>query len=376
MRTRVTLVDRSCSAPSRWGVLALAIALMLPEAAHAAQCSPAPSSAQVTPAVRTLVDGINARGLERFARTHRSEARNEWSGSPVLDWYFDTIESGSALATRPVGTRAFLTGLSRAGIDLSGRMWADPAESKYSTADATGLARHFCVPTTWGKLAATPRAFQRWREVHVPKLRYLLEIDGDLSILFVAGITSALPHIPKQYVQKLPFYSRGGVRCARIEGRTAKTALYLFWGKRDALASFRKTLDLQRWKSVRKEFHPTLIALSNVRYERAYDFSRRAPGGMFFGATAMPQEPHENGIAGSGFLQIGPRNAMFSVGEGVAGTLKPNCFPMKPKWIFCPRMDWITYALPSGKHRLSAVVPMIYIVVDPRTGAILFIGAT
>ncbi len=359
----------------RRGVCALAIALALPVAARAA-CTPAPSSAPVTPAVRALVDGIDARGLERFARMHPTESRSAWSGSPVLDWYFNSIESGRALLARPAGTRALLADLSRAGVDLSGRIWADPAESKYSAADATALARNYCVPTGWEKLAASGRAFQRWREAHVPQLRDLLDINERPSMLFVAGVKSALPRIPAHYVEKLPFYSRGGVRGARIEGRMAKTALYLFWGKRDALKSFRKSLDLQRWKSVRDAFNPTSISLSNVVYGRSYSFSRQVPDEMFLGFTALPQAPHQHGIAGSSFLQIGSRNAMAEVGEGVAGTLKPNCFPMKPKELICPRMDWATYdVLPDKKFRFSAVVPMIYVVVEPRTGAILFIGS-
>lgn len=376
MDTMGALVRRSGMEACRRGVCALAIALLLPAAARAARCSPAPSSARVTPAVRALVDGIDARGFERFSRAGASRARDERSGSPVLDWYFDMIESGRALLARPAGTRALLADLSRAGVDLSGRIWADPAESKFSAADATALARNYCVPTQWEKLATNGSPFQPWKAAHVPQLQYLIETDDTPSIIFVAGMNSALPRIPTTFVEKLPYYSRGGVRGARIEGRTAKTALYLFWGKRDALKSFRKSLDLQRWKSVRDAFKPTSIALSNVAYGRSYSFSRHVPGEMFLEFTALPQFPHQHGIAGSGFLHIGSRNAVVEVGEGIAGTLKPNCFPMKPKELMCPGVDWITYnVLPDKKFRFSAVVPMIYIVVEPRTGAILFIGS-
>jgi|GEM_PF-4966350 len=377
METMGTLVKRSGLGACRRGAFVLAIALAMPAAARAAVCAPSPAIARVTPAVRALVDGINARGLERFARTHPTDSGSAWDGSPVLDWYFDTIESGRALLARPVGTRAFLAGLSRARIDLSGRIWADPAESKYSAADATLLARNYCVPTQWEKLATNRSPFQPWKAAHVPQLQYLIEIDDTPSIIFVAGMKSALPRIPTTFVEKLPYYSRGGVRGARIEGRTAKTALYLFWGKRDALKSFRKSLDLQRWKSVRDAFRATSISLSNVAYGRSYSFSRQAPGGMFLGSTAMPQDPYQQGIAGSGFLHLGSRNAVVEVGEGVAGTAKPNCLLMKPKGVICPGVDWENYnVLPAKQFRFSAVVPMIYIVVEPRTGAILFIGAT
>ena len=358
-----------------WGMFVFATALLLPVSVRAA-CHPARSSARSTLAVRSLVDRINARGLRYFARSHQRDARNEWSGSPVLDWYFDAIESGSALAARPVGAQAFIVGLSRAGVDVSGKIWAVPARNTYSAAVATELARNFCVRTTWEKLAATGRRFQRWRKAHVPQISYFLEIDGTPSVVLLASIKSGIPRIPAQFVGKLPFYASGGVRGARVDGRAAKTVLYLFWGNRDALTSFRETLDLARWKSIRKAFHPTIVSLSNVAYRRLYAFSREAPSSVFLGATAMPQYPFQRGVAGSGLIQLGSRGAMVEVGEGVVGTLTISCIPMKPKGRICPGVDWITYnTLPAKKYRFSAVVPMLYVIVERQTGAILLLGA-
>ena len=301
MRAIDTPAGGGSSTPSALGVLVLVIALFMPVSVRAA-CTPAHSSARLTSTVRSLVDRLNASGLRRFARSGRSGARDEWSGSPVLDWYFDTIESGRALADRPEGGRKFLAALNFAGINLSGEMWVNPVGSRYSAADAIVLARNYCVRTRWEQ--------------------------------------------------------------------------FVFWGDRDALIRFRQALDLDRWKEILKDFHPTWVFLSNVAYEHSYEFSRPAPGGAFFGATAMPQEPYQQGVAGSLYAQLGSHNAIVEVGEGIAGTLKPNCIPMKPKGRICPGVDWEYYnILPDKKHRFSAVVPMLYVVVDPRTGAILLLGA-
>ena len=361
--------------PSALGMLVLVTALVMPVSVRAA-CSPTHSSARLTSTVRSLVDRMNARGLRHLARSGNSGARGNWSGSPVLDWYFDTIESGRALADQPDGARNFLAALNFAGINLSGEMWAEPVGSKYSAADATVLARNYCVRTRWEKLAANRRISLQWGKTHVPQLPYLLEIDGKPGILFIAGLTAVLPRIPTQFLGKLPFYARDGVRGARVDDGTTKTLLYLFWGHRDPLIRFRQALDLDRWKEILKDFHPTWVFLSNVAYEHSYEFSRLAPGGAFFGATAMPQYPYQQGVAGSGYTQLGAHNAMVEVGEGIAGTLKLNCIPMKPKGRICPGVDWITYnTLPAKKYRFSAVVPMLYVVVERQTGAILLMGA-
>ena len=238
MRATDAFAGGGGSTPGALGMLVLVTALVMPVSVRAA-FSPAHASARLTSTVRSLVDRMNARGLRHFARSGSAGARGNWSGSPVLDWYFDTIESGRALADRPDGAQNFLAALNFAGINLSGEMWANPVGSKYSAADAIVLARNYCVRTRWEQ--------------------------------------------------------------------------FVFWGDRNALIRFRQALDLDHWKEILKDFHPTWVYLSNVAYEHAYEFSRPAPGGTFFGATAMPQDPYQRGVAGSGYTQLGSHNAMIVV---------------------------------------------------------------
>ena len=358
--------------------IAWAITMSIPAIACAQPCRVAQANSRVSPRLRSLVDRIDDRGLRRFAGRGAYRHNAGWSSSPLFDWYFDTIASGKALVARPDGTQRFLASLAHADVDLSALVWANPRASGYSTIDARRLAQNFCVRTVWSKSGDGERTIERWQKLHAPKLTFILENIGKRGIVFVAGMSDALALTHSSYNGKMPFYSSNGVRGTYILSSHASSIFYLFWGDRRALLTFRKSLDLMRWDAIRKEFHPTFVKLSNVSYRHAFSFSRKAPDGLFWGTSATPQFPYQEGISGSGFVKIGSRDPILNVAEGVAGyssRRRLRCPRSGRGQLICPGVNWEPYSLPTGKQRFSGVAPMIYVVVEPRTGAILFLGS-
>lgn len=359
-------------------LLVCAVAFALPAMTDAQPCHTDRTTTHVAPAVQSLVARINARGLQHFARAENAVSSQEWSGSPAVDWYFNAIESGRGLTARFVGARRLIDDLTASGTDLSTLLWVNPRKSAFSAADAAILARRFCVRTIWSNSENSDRALAQWEKRHVPDLRYIMDPTDGSGAMELVGMRGGLPLRRSEYNNTLPFYFHDGVAGTSIGSSRAGTMLYLFWGSEKSLRAFQVSLDLSRWEHIRNAFQRHDLSLTNVRYQHGYEYSRRAAGKVLLGASATPEDPFQNGISGSGFLRFGSPNALFEVAEGVAARADDwdlHCLPLRSGERICPRMDWESYPLPSGKYHFSAAAPMLYAVVDRRTGVILLLGS-
>lgn len=359
-------------------------------------------------AVSALVDKINGVGLtEGIARV------SPWptsDGSPFVAWYARFLVALGTDTPPPSDeqrTAATLVASVRSmhGSETSASVWTNSVGTSYTTADAKRV-RDLCVTSvkaTWPMGPDAPAAVE-------PLMREWLTHKSQASGTALedpAGFVSDLSRSATTATKRsnhpfnalialflkvrfdrvaaawpkwtsLPYYDDGSVHGIRLRSSASALSFYLFTAKSDDLLAFGRTFAPvvqgeadphgadERWKSVKNQFKPSLIALAPLEWRllgrRLFvpSLDSRSRVLVSFGTTVSTVYNPFTALQQSDLLIQGD-HLMFATVAGVEGSDAPKAMTLD----IWPRETDPTFGVSS---------PMIYFVVDDRTGVILADG--
>ena len=379
----------------------LALACIAPAGAST-DCSPLASpNADDMRRIERIVRDMNREGLRDFDQRRLSEYLGDAAVSPLAEWYTRVlIATGAAGKPTPQtmsAARALKRTLSgRRGLELSNAVFVDDVVTTFGANDAQTIEQQLCTASVtrhWDP-SADPSVLQGpagsatpidplivdWARSRVPALsvfqgvestsKALALIEGPIYIDHPFNALTALAGkadfdlAPYNRAQNLPYFSDGQIVGVRLDSGDGSLSLYAFTGSNDAIAALHQNLDLARWTHLSQQFVPKMIFLGGVdlNLETSNGFDPRT--NLVYG-TQLYTPGLSNDIARETVaLRIDRAGASLAILNGVAGRTPIH-------QLMHVSSDQFLTARPI----VSLSAPMLYIVVDRPTGAILLVGA-
>jgi hypothetical protein len=291
---------------------------------------------------------VNRDGFAAFAAFGRDET--DVVTSPLLTWYVHRFLS---LRSRDASARAFVTLLRRSGVAIDATVHAARGRSGYTDAVASYERDDLGVDTKWD-LGSSPRDFAWTFEADISTHDdFLVKSSADLDLSFL----------------RAPFSARDGIRAVRLDAANRSRSLFVFFGTQAALTDLRKRMSPELWQTVSTRFATSELVISNFVVRRRSGTRVPVEVTEGFGSFAAPMTPRDGSalVALAASLDEASMSAHAAL-QGYATDYGPSDF--RPVDV-PPSVHYV--AVPP-ERRLSAIVPMLYVLEDTRTGAIILLG--
>jgi hypothetical protein len=296
----------------------------------------------------SLVETMNRDGFAEFA-SFGADVPNLMV-SPVLTWYvhrFLTLSSHDAQAA------AFIDQLRRSGVAIDTTVHAARDRSGYTDRISSLEREDLGVKTLWDQ----PQGADDYAWTFNTEIRFRDDL-GDKR-----PVDSDGPYV------RAPFYARDGIRAVRLGAADGSRTLFVFWSTRAALADLRKRMSPDVWQSISKGFIESALSISNLALYRRSTIPIRVRSDEGFGSFAIPPVPRPNGVAAlSMTASLGQVGGRFkAAAQGYPSVYAPGTFRAETT-------ESIQYVPIPPERTVSAIVPMMYVIQDVRSGAILLLG--
>jgi hypothetical protein len=266
--------------------------------------------------------------------------------SPLLSWYLHRVLSLQGTDARE---RHVLDELGRRGVAITATMRAQWGATHYTDALASLKRAELGLKTVW---SVTPSDAQfAW--------------VADVAIRLEAELVTKTSSVDGDDVIRAPFFMRDGLRGVRLDAADGARSLYLFWSQSADLDRLRAGLTPAIWQMMSREFTSADLVVSNLAVTVAGRDPIRFEADEGFGSFQPPRYPRD----GDALIRFAvTRNDVSLAVDARAAGFAIGALPNPPD----PSL--IDYAPIAPEHRISAAVPLLYVLQDTATGAILLLG--
>jgi hypothetical protein len=301
--------------------------------------------------VTSTVEEMNRPGFAEFAAI-KADVKDPMV-SPLLMWY---VHRFLALKSHDEQARALVGQLRRSGVAIDATMQAVRGRSAYTDTVASYESEDLAAKTVWYEPKVDYEAWELKVEIHIhDTLGDYFDTDPDTSRV------------------RAPFYARDGIRAVRLDIAHGSRMLFLFWATPSVLTDLRARMSPSLWKSMSSGFTESEIMIANFGLRGWSDVPVPISAEDGFGVV---REPQRYAAADAWTrMSVSRSEATAHLTSTVKGfpTVFPPGYPYRPG----AAVDSIHYCcfIPED-HRLAAnePVPLIYVVQDTQTGAILLMG--
>lgn len=303
-------------------------------------------------ATAPVVAEMNRNGFAQFASIPTDDTHPVVS--PFLMWYtqrFLTLKSPDARA------RALVEQLHRNGIAIETTVHAVRGRSAYSDSLARTMDDDLAVKTVWDEPG--PLRDSAWQI--------------DVRILVRDALDDYFSTDPERTRLSAPFTVRDGVRAVRLNAAGGARALYLFWATPSRLTELRAQMSPDVWQRLSSGFAESDVSIADFGLHGFFGVFVPVSGRDGFGFAHEPQRYAENTAWAK--IAVSRSEVTAELTSHVQGfrTVYPPDYPVRPGTT-ADHVDYCCFL--DADHRLVAneAVPLLYVLQDTRTGAILFIG--
>ncbi|HEY0615449.1 MAG TPA: hypothetical protein VGC96_12435 [Candidatus Elarobacter sp.] len=301
------------------------------------------------PAYATTVETLNRDGFAEFASY--GEDYSTVMVSPAMSWYVHRFLGVRAHDARAA---AMVERLRADGVSISATVHAARGRTSYTDRTAAVERADLGIATQWDQP----------------------EKPGDFAWSFTAAMgfrdelgDGRAADSPESYLQA-PFYARDGIRAVRLDARSGSRTLFVFWATKAVLTDVRRRMSPQTWASMSTGFTQSELNVSQLflHLRNGVPVGIRADEG--FGSYAIAYGPHP-----APAVSIAMDVSLGAVGGRIEATAQgyPSVYaPGEPQPAYTTEI--VTWHRIPPENVVSATVPMMYVVEDARSGAILVLG--
>ncbi|MDB5094985.1 MAG: hypothetical protein JWO85_3086 [Candidatus Eremiobacteraeota bacterium] len=325
----------------------------------------APRAANPSPGVADTVAKLNRDGFAAFGAVGAVVGADEpdVAVSPLLKWYvhrFLTLRSADAAA------RSLVQQLRGSGVVIETTMHVARGESEYTEPVAAHERDDLAAKTLWD-LTSEPSA--PGERGYAWSMEARMRTEDDLASKQFIGFAHLYA----------PYYARDGIRALRLDAVDGSRSLFLFSGTRSVLTDLRGRMSPALWQSLSTGFVQTEILLPDLSLDLHLRDDFPVDANESFGRPVLPTWQFASG----GFLAFDTSASMAKMRVGLSaevsawGRVSQPVKPRDPKGLqtigsIRPHVHLLGPIL--DERRFSIVAPLLYVVQDTRTGAILLMG--
>jgi hypothetical protein len=308
----------------------------------------APVQAAVLPSTTSAtVESINRAGFRDFAGS--VPAGSYLMRSPFLTWY---VHHFLSLHSADREARALIEHLRQSGVTLDATVHAAPGRSDYEDTLASYARADLGITTLWD---LSPKLGDFAWTLDVAMRLHDDLVDGSKDNVYT-------------WFVRAPFYSGDDVRAVRLDATSGARSLFVFWGTEPTLTALRNRLSPNLWRSIRDRFAVQDAVVGNfvLRRQNLITISPSADEG--FGSYRYPMSPRE--ATGTVEFQASLAEVEARLEIDLQGYPIPWPSDLRPP-VTTSEVD---FSYVPSERIVSAIVPMLYILQDSQTGAILLLG--
>jgi hypothetical protein len=302
------------------------------------------------PASRTAptAAAVNREGFAAFAAFDRDAA--DVMVSPLLTWYVHRFLS---LRSQDNQARELIALLFQSGVTIDATVHAARGRSNYTPTVASYERDDLAVKTIWDQ---------------GPELRdFAWTFDVDIrthdDLLDKAAAELDVPFV------RAPFSARDGIRAVRLDAADGSRSLFVFFGTQAALTDLRKRMSPELWQTMNSGFAMTDLKISDFNLRRRSGIAVPVDAKEGFGSFAAPMKPRDGSATVSLSASLGEASMRLHAELGGFPTdYGPN--DVRPSEV----APDVHYVVIPPERRVSAIVPLLYVLQDTRSGAILLLG--
>jgi hypothetical protein len=304
------------------------------------------------PRTTSTVEAMNREGFAEFAAI-KADIKDPVM-SPLLMWYLHRF---LGMKSHDPQARALLEQLRRSGVAIDTTMHAVRGQSGYTDTVASHESEDLAAKTVWDQ--PTERMSQAW------ELKVQILIDDTFAYFD--------PNRPEESRLTAPFYARDGIRAVRLDAANGSRALFLFWATPSVLTDLRARMSPSLWQTMSSGFTESGISIANFIVRCSSGMAVWISDEVGFGFVHEPQR--YAGVEAWAMMSVSRNEVNARLTSTVQGfpTVYPPGYSVRPG----RAEDSIDYCcfIPED-HMLAAnePVPLIYVIQDKRTGAILLMG--
>lgn len=328
-----------------------------PVPVRAASCHANAREGTRTVESRKLAREVNALGFEALSSANVESGIQDTSVSPFAIWYLDRFLD-SNWRKEQNASAALLDELTR-NTTFSATVWANGSKSTYTPADAAIAQQVLCASTKW-----------------YPSPTY----DFSVTLSFTSHFE--LPAPRPGSVVRVPFFDDGSLRGVRLDSKDGATSVYLFWGTDEALSTFRIAMNARDWESLVGRFKQADVLLediSEISLQRSAYSEWRPDDSSSFGTSVAPGLLMPRALRSNQTVTLSAGGSSLDIVSALRGnSAKPNSVTTVNGATVYHEDGPVIISDPAWKppraQRLSMLKPLIYVIENHSTGAILLIG--
>jgi hypothetical protein len=312
----------------------------------------------------SLVERINGAGFAHLADL-RQQGTGDVAVSPFAIWYLDEFLSRSWQTASNDAVVALLQGLAeRTGMHAT--VWADPLGTSFSKADAAAVARGLCATTKWPPwdFRADADAALIRPEPHGLNLVVYMYLEFAPVLDNPAGV---------------PSYASDALRAIRLDSRDDRVSVFLVWpAANDKGASWLNDVTYERWRLVTSQFRDAAVSAMDLPLELGAYTEIPATQGTAFDTEVEPGLMIDRALIAYQNLSIS-RQVVYMDIAAMSRAFSPKPIRIGPSTFEGHDYYRIRDAGQVGPKSpptrpVPAPRPLMYLVVDRQTGAILLLG--